>query len=89
MKYQLQHREILTLCNYVSITGNWMKFDDDVVSSVPPEEVLKLSGGGVVRSHDLSCDPLLLPTGDWHMAYILIYGPERLEVMNEEEPVSS
>ncbi|XP_065890713.1 ubiquitin carboxyl-terminal hydrolase 14-like [Dysidea avara] len=52
--------------------GNWMKFDDDVVSSVPPEEVLKLSGGG-----------------DWHMAYILIYGPERLEVMNEEEPVSS
>jgi len=35
-----------------------MKFDDDVVTAVPPEEVLKLSGGGVVRSHDLSCDPL-------------------------------
>jgi len=41
----------------------WMKCDDDVVTAVTSEEVLKLSGGG-----------------DWHCAYVLLYGPKILEV---------
>lgn len=32
-----------------------MKYDDDSVFAVPPEEVLKLSGGGM----DGSCDPVM------------------------------
>jgi len=24
-------------------------------------------------------------TGDWHVAYILLYGPTRLEIVEEEE----
>lgn len=39
----------------------WLKFDDDKVSGVHPEEILKLSGGG-----------------DWHCAYLLLYGPRQL-----------
>jgi len=45
----------------------WMKFDDDVVSSVTSEEILRLSGGG-----------------DWHVAYVLLYGPKILEEPIEE-----
>lgn len=41
----------------------WMKFDDDVVSPIDAEDVLRLSGGG-----------------DWHCAYVLLYGPRVLEV---------
>lgn len=41
----------------------WLKCDDDKVSTVTSEDILKLSGGG-----------------DWHMAYILLYGPQRLEI---------
>lgn len=40
-----------------------MKCDDDVVTAVTSEEVLKLSGGG-----------------DWHCAYVLLYGPRILEM---------
>merc|ERR1712003_213130 len=39
----------------------WLKCDDDEVSPVHEEDVLKLSGGG-----------------DWHTAYLLIYGPRKL-----------
>lgn len=46
----------------------WVKFDDDKVSVVTPEDILKLSGGG-----------------DWHIAYVLVYGPRRLEVLGEEK----
>lgn len=42
--------------------GNWVKFDDDMVSQVTEEEILRLSGGG-----------------DWHCAYVLLYGPKLLE----------
>lgn len=45
----------------------WMKFDDDVVSPVNTEDILKLSGGG-----------------DWHCAYVLLYGPRVLETPIEE-----
>lgn len=36
-----------------------MKFDDDVVTPVNSDEILRLSGGG-----------------DWHVAYVLLYGPK-------------
>lgn len=41
----------------------WIKFDDDHVSPVDTESILKLSGGG-----------------DWHCAYVLVYGPKILEI---------
>ncbi|XP_013097943.1 ubiquitin carboxyl-terminal hydrolase 14 [Stomoxys calcitrans] len=44
----------------------WFKFDDDVVSSVTSEEILRLSGGG-----------------DWHCAYVLLYGPKLLPKTTE------
>lgn len=44
----------------------WFKCDDDRVSLVSQEEILKLSGGG-----------------DWHCAYVLLYGPRVLEVEEE------
>ncbi|XP_006633925.1 ubiquitin carboxyl-terminal hydrolase 14 isoform X1 [Lepisosteus oculatus] len=48
--------------------GEWVKFDDDKVSVVAPEDILKLSGGG-----------------DWHIAYVLLYGPRRLEILEGEQ----
>uniref|UniRef100_A0A1A9W057 Ubiquitin carboxyl-terminal hydrolase n=1 Tax=Glossina brevipalpis TaxID=37001 RepID=A0A1A9W057_9MUSC len=45
----------------------WFKFDDDIVSSVTNEEILRLSGGG-----------------DWHCAYVLLYGPKLLPKAIEE-----
>uniref|UniRef100_A0A1B0CV70 Ubiquitin carboxyl-terminal hydrolase n=1 Tax=Lutzomyia longipalpis TaxID=7200 RepID=A0A1B0CV70_LUTLO len=41
----------------------WMKFDDDVVTPITSEDILRLSGGG-----------------DWHCAYVLIYGPRILRI---------
>lgn len=41
----------------------WLKCDDDNVSAVTDEEILKLSGGG-----------------DWHTAYLLLYGPKILKL---------
>ncbi|CAH0382073.1 unnamed protein product [Bemisia tabaci] len=46
----------------------WIKFDDDVVTPITLEEVLKLSGGG-----------------DWHTAYVLLYGPRQLEIPESSE----
>ncbi|XP_069476981.1 ubiquitin carboxyl-terminal hydrolase 14 isoform X2 [Ambystoma mexicanum] len=46
----------------------WIKFDDDKVSIVSPEDILRLSGGG-----------------DWHIAYVLLYGPRRIEVVEGTE----
>ncbi|XP_055295944.1 ubiquitin carboxyl-terminal hydrolase 14 [Sitodiplosis mosellana] len=45
----------------------WYKFDDDAVSPITSEEILRLSGGG-----------------DWHCAYVLLYGPRVLRVPAEE-----
>ncbi|XP_062583237.1 ubiquitin carboxyl-terminal hydrolase 14-like [Saccostrea cucullata] len=45
----------------------WFMFDDDNVTCMTSEDVLKLSGGG-----------------DWHSAYVLLYGPRILEVPVEE-----
>ncbi|EDS41101.1 conserved hypothetical protein [Culex quinquefasciatus] len=46
----------------------WIKFDDDCVSPVDTEAILKLSGGG-----------------DWHCAYVLVYGPKILELPVDDE----
>ncbi len=51
-----------------SLSDEWVKFDDDKVSVVSPEDILRLSGGG-----------------DWHIAYVLLYGPRRLEILEEEQ----
>lgn len=45
----------------------WYKFDDDSVSPITSEEILRLSGGG-----------------DWHCAYVLLYGPRVLRVPASE-----
>nr|XP_054772940.1 ubiquitin carboxyl-terminal hydrolase 14-like [Lytechinus pictus] len=47
----------------------WIKFDDDKVTPVHSEDILKLSGGG-----------------DWHCAYVVVYGPKRLEEMPPAKP---
>ncbi|XP_031552451.1 ubiquitin carboxyl-terminal hydrolase 14-like [Actinia tenebrosa] len=44
----------------------WYKCDDDNISRVHSEDILKLSGGG-----------------DWHCAYVLLYGPRKLETVQE------
>ncbi|GFV97051.1 ubiquitin carboxyl-terminal hydrolase 14 [Trichonephila clavipes] len=46
----------------------WFKCDDDTVSMITSEEILKLSGGG-----------------DWHCAYLLLYGPRILEIEEGDE----
>ncbi|OWA54856.1 hypothetical protein BV898_19249 [Hypsibius exemplaris] len=46
-----------------------LKFDDEKVTPVYTEEVLKLSGGG-----------------DWHCAYVLLYGPRPVPVRVEKAP---
>lgn len=48
---------------WVSRGDAWLRCDDDAVTPVTEDEVLKLSGGG-----------------DWHCAYLLLYGPKILEV---------
>jgi len=45
--------------------------DDDNVTPVTSEDVLKLSGGG-----------------DWHIAYILVYGPRLLEIPENQKSMS-
>jgi len=44
-------------------TNQWLQLDDDKVTPISEEDVLKLSGGG-----------------DWHCAYVLLYGPRLLEL---------
>lgn len=45
----------------------WLMFDDDQVSPIEAEDILRLSGGG-----------------DWHCAYVLLYGPRVLAVDEDE-----
>merc|ERR1712116_113577 len=49
-------------------TNQWIQLDDDKVSPISEEDVLKLSGGG-----------------DWHCAYVLLYGPRLLELDSAAE----
>ncbi|KAB7496103.1 Ubiquitin carboxyl-terminal hydrolase 14 [Armadillidium nasatum] len=53
---------------WVRFKGNeWLKCDDDQITPVSEEDILKLSGGG-----------------DWHIAYILLYGPRVLKLEESE-----
>lgn len=49
----------------------WLMFDDENVSMVSSEDILRLSGGG-----------------DWHCAYVLLYGPRVLE-LTEDVPMET
>ena len=46
----------------------WLMFDDENVTPVLEEDVMKLSGGG-----------------DWHTAYLLIYGPRTIEYEEQDK----
>jgi len=46
----------------------WIKCDDDEVTPVTEDDILRLSGGG-----------------DWHCAYVLLYGPRPLDVLEDVE----
>ncbi|GAB6033336.1 Ubiquitin carboxyl-terminal hydrolase 14 [Chamberlinius hualienensis] len=48
-------------------TEGWLQCDDEHVTPVTQEDILKLCGGG-----------------DWHCAYVLLYGPRILEEEEEE-----
>ena len=67
---------------------NWLKLDDDKVSLVKEEDILKLSGGGKsvdvpsTLGNDDGCG--VISPGDWHIAYILLYGPRRLEKLKKD-----
>jgi len=41
---------------------SWLKYDDDTVSAVHPDEIRKLTGKG---------------GGDWHIAYMCIFESKR------------
>ncbi|KOB65883.1 Ubiquitin carboxyl-terminal hydrolase 14 [Operophtera brumata] len=56
---------------WVARNDGWLRCDDDTVTPVSEEDVLKLSGGG-----------------DWHCAYLLLYGPKVLELpLEAPEPM--
>ncbi|XP_041984685.1 ubiquitin carboxyl-terminal hydrolase 14 [Aricia agestis] len=55
---------------WVARGSGWLRCDDDAVTPVSADDVLKLSGGG-----------------DWHCAYLLLYGPRILELPVEDEPM--
>ena len=59
----------------------WIECNDDEVRPVHVEDVMKLSGGGkfklIFREFDLIFSKTLF-AGDWHTAYLLLYGPRKL-----------
>jgi len=55
-----------------TVKGMWLKYDDDVVSEVPEEEIKKLTGKG---------------GSDWHIAYLCMYRTKKLvEPKKEDQP---
>lgn len=58
---------------WIRMSGDkWVKCDDDEVSPVTTDDILRLSGGG-----------------DWHCAYVLLYGPKRLELIEKDEKMTT
>jgi len=53
-------------------SDEWLMFDDDNVSAVATEDILKLSGGG-----------------DWHCAYVLLYGPRILTIHEKPQTMET
>merc|ERR1719270_1294734 len=74
MKLALFMKRTCSSCQEVVIgtLHTWLKCDDDEVSPVHEEDVLKLSGGG-----------------DWHTAYLLLYGPRKLPKVRGQPQESS
>ena len=66
------------------LADEWLMFDDDKVTPVQSEDILKLSGGGMELPHRLFINFVLIyefcVSGDWHCAYVLLYGPRILEI---------
>lgn len=56
----------------------WYMYDDADVTMVTDEDIKKLSGGGTIISFVITD---LHYIGDWHTAYILVYGPRKLEIL--------
>lgn len=76
---------------WIRIAGNkWVKCDDDTVTPVTEEEILKLSGGGKLLIFLLV---FIANTksyvGDWHCAYVLLYGPRLLEIQDVTEKMQT
>lgn len=75
--------------------NEWFKCDDDTVTFVPTEEILKLSGGGklcniITNWLYMNLTQFLFYSffsGDWHCAYLLLYGPRILET--EKSPAAA
>lgn len=68
----------------------WVKFDDDVVSPITSEEILRLSGGGdwhCKNCLNLNMCPNLLIIYFYILAgaYVLLYGPRILQIPIEEK----
>ena len=102
-------KSIYLRVSMIFFSENWVKCDDDKISHISAEEVLKLSGGGKPNSNfnlnHKPITPILTPklylffiiviwkiakpliffiySGDWHCAYVLLYGPRRLEILKE------
>jgi len=53
-----------------TLQGEWLKYDDDVVSPVPEEEIKKLTGKG---------------GSDWHIAYLCMYRTKKFVEKKEED----
>jgi len=51
-----------------TLEGEWLKYDDDVVSPVPEEEIKKLTGKG---------------GSDWHIAYLTLYRTKQYSLVEE------
>ena len=65
--------------------GQWFKCDDEDVAPVAEEDILKLSGGGQCLTDQPVLMPCCLLTGDWHTAYVLLYGPRLLSGATAEQ----
>lgn len=64
----------------------WIKCDDDTVTPVTSEDILKLSGGGIDLINYIGFVVFdFCGLGDWHCAYVLLYGPRLLELPEDGE----
>lgn len=75
----------------------WIECNDDDIKPIHAEDVLKLSGGGkncFLYFSKQFFDTSFYSIGDWHTAYVLLYGPRRLpknfkRTDDEEEKMQS
>lgn len=70
--------------------GNWLKLDDDKVSMVKEEDILKLSGGGeshtvgvtncIVLLHELLCNCYISSRRLAHCLYVTVWSSETRDI---------